>query len=122
MAFPIINFKKTNVEVSDELLDLAEEKLRTLEKYIGEAPTVCEVEFEKISHQQQGDIFRMETNLTVNGKLYRADAALDSFEKSIDEVRDELDKELRRDRSKKDTLFRRGSRRLKEMLRFGDRS
>lgn len=119
MAFPIINFKKTNVDVPNGLLNLIEQKLHTLEKYIGEAPVVCDVEFERVSTQQQGDVFRIEVNLAVNGKLYRAEATEDSFEKAIDEVRDELDKELRRSRDKEGTLLRRGGRKIKDMLRFG---
>lgn len=119
MSFPIINFKKNDADVTEALLELAEEKLQTLEKFIGEAPTLCEAEFEKVSNQQSGFVYRFEVNLEVNGKLYRADAVGDSFEKAIDEVRNELDKELRRARDKKDTLIRRGGRKIKEMLRFG---
>lgn len=119
MAFPMINFKKTNVSIEDRLLQLVEEKLQTLEKYIGEAPTICEVEFDRVTHQNNGDICRVEVNLEVNGKLYRAEAVRDTYEKAIDEVRDELDKGLRRARKKEDTLLKRGGRRLKRMLHFG---
>lgn len=119
MAFAINNFKKTNTEVEDRLLTLIEQKLQTLEKYIGAAPTMCEVEFERVANHQRGDIFRIEVNLEVNGKLFRAEATMDSFEKAIDEVRDELDKELRRGRDKEETLLKKGGRKLKEMLRFG---
>ncbi|MEX0931056.1 MAG: ribosome-associated translation inhibitor RaiA [Candidatus Paceibacterota bacterium] len=119
MSFPTVNFKKTNADVADTLLDLAEEKLQTLEKFIGEAPTLCEAEFEKVSNQQSGPVHRFEVNLEVNGKLYRAEATAENFEQAIDEVRNELDKELRRARDKKDTLIRRGGRKIKQMLRFG---
>ena len=81
--------------------------------------SICDVEFEKMTVQQNGNVFRMEANLEVDGKLYRAEATMDSFEKAIDEVRSELDKELRRANSKKETLFKRGGRKIKEMLRFG---
>lgn len=119
MAFPTINFKHTSTESSIGLQTLVEQKLATLEKFIGEAPTLCEVEFERVTNSQSGNIFRVEVNLDVNGKFYRAEATMDSFEKAIDEVRDELDKEMRRSRDKEDTLLKRGGRKLKEMLRFG---
>lgn len=119
MSFPSVSFKKTNVEVESWLVNLAEQKLQTLEKFVGEAPSFCEIEFERVTNQQSGDIHRIEVNLEVNGKLYRAEATTDSFEKSIDQVRDELDKELRRARKKEDTLLRRGGRKLKNLLRFG---
>lgn len=119
MALPHINHKKNGLELSDELLNLVDEKLRSLEKFIEDAPTVCDVEFEKVTDQQQGDVYRLEVNLEVNGKLYRAEATMESFEHAIDEVRDELDKEMRRTSKKKETLFRKGSRKIKEMLRGG---
>lgn len=119
MTFPTITFKQTNVTVDEHLPDLLEQKLTTLEKFIGEAPALCEVEFEKVTHHQNGNVHRVEVNLEVNGKLYRAEAVEDSFEKAVDEVRDELDKELRRSRDKDETMLRRGGRRLKELLRFG---
>lgn len=119
MAFPRINFNKNNLPIDEHLLTLAEEKLQALGKFIQDGPAVCDVEFEKVSYHEKGDYYRIEVNLEVAGKLYRAEASLDSFEKAIDEVRDELDKELRRDHDKQETLLRRGGRRLKEMLRFG---
>lgn len=119
MTFPTITFKQTNVTIDSHIPDLVEQKLLVLEKFIGEAPSLCEVEFERVTHHQTGDVCRVEVNLEVNGKLYRAEATADSYEKAVDEVRDELDKELRRSRDKEDTLLRRGGRKLKEMLRFG---
>ena len=119
MSFPHINFKFTNTSTHESLRDLIEQKLHSLDKYFGESTVLCDVEFEKMTAQQHGDIFRVETNLTVDGKLYRADASMENFEKAIDEVRDELDKELRRASGKRETLFKRGGRKIKEMLRFG---
>mgnify|MGYP005848636549 CR=1 FL=1 len=118
MGFPNIQFKATNTEVDEELQILLEQKLSSLEKYLNtETDLVCEVEFEKVSHHQSGNVHRVEVNFFKNGELFRAEAIEDSYEKAIDEVRDELDKELRRNRNKKETMFRKGARRLKEMMR-----
>lgn len=115
----MINFKVTNTEVADDLKNVAESKLTTLGKFIGEAPTVCDVEFEKVTnHHQQGNIHRVEINLEINGKLYRAEATEESFEKAIDEVRADIEEELRRATSKENTLLKKGGRKLKELLRF----
>lgn len=120
MGFPNIQFKATNTEVDETLQVLLEQKLASLEKYLNtETDLVCEVEFEKVSHHQSGNVHRVEVNFFKNGELFRAEAVEDSYEKAIDEVRDELDKELRRNRNKKETMFRKGARRLKEMMRRG---
>lgn len=120
MSFPIINFKLTQTEITDNLKDVTESKLRTLEKFIGNAPAICDVEFERVTnHHQRGDIHRVEVNLEVNGKLFRAEATSESFEKAVDEVRSELDEELRRARGRQDTMLKKGGRRLKELIRWG---
>ncbi len=121
MTFPTINFKTTNIEVEDRLIDLLEDKLQSLNKYLGaETDVVCEAEFEKVTTSEKGSVHRLEVNLQVGGQLYRAEATEESFEKAIDEVRDELDKELRRANRKRDSLIKKGGRKIKEMLRFGD--
>ena len=119
MAFPSINIKRTNTEANEPMENLLQEKLNSLEKYTHDAPALCEVEFERVASRQQGPIHRIEVNLEVNGKLYRAEATEESFEQAVDEVRDELDKELRRANDKQETLLKRGGRKVKEMLRFG---
>jgi len=120
MSFPMINFKATNADVSDHLKDITENKLSTLEKFVGEAPAVCDVEFERITnHHQNGNIHRVEVNLELNGKLYRAEATEETFEKAIDEVRADLEHELHSRQGKRETMVLRGARRMKEMMRFG---
>lgn len=120
MAFPTIQYKATNIDLDDRLTTLVDQKFASLEKFVGdETDARCEVEFEKETAHQSGNHFRVEANLTIKGKLYRAEACEDSFEKSIDEVRDELDMELRHDGGKRETLQKKGGRAIKDMLRFG---
>ena len=108
MSFPMINYKFTNTESRDHLQDISENKLNTLEKFIGDAPAICELEFERITnHHQSGEIHRAEVNLEINGKLYRAEATADSFEKAIDDVRNELYNELQSQQGKRETLMKR---------------
>lgn len=120
MTFPMIQFKATNTELEGSLQDLIETKLHTLEKFIGDETDVkCEVEFEKVTTQNSGPIHRVETNLYVAGTLYRAEATEMSFEEAIDEVRNELDKEMRRAGKKQETMVKRGGRAIKNMMKFG---
>lgn len=120
MSFPEINFKATNTEIGGGLKDLVAQKFEGLEKYVGdETDTKCEVEFEKETAHQSGNFFRVEANLWLAGRLYRAEASEASFEMAIDEVRNELDKELRRAGDKQNTLMKRGGRAIKKMMRFG---
>lgn len=108
MTFPTISFKHNNLEETKPLTTLVEQKFEPLLKFIQPQSVMrCSVEFEKVGAHQQGRIHRVEANLSVNGTLYRAEATEDSFEKAIDEVRNELDKELRRSKDKRTSLVKR---------------
>ncbi len=120
MAFPTINIKTTNVTVEDQTKDVLEQKLLSLDKYLGDETDIkCDAEFEKVAPSESGPIFRVEVNLLVAGTMHRAEATQESFAEAIDEVRDELDKELRRRNKKQNTLLKKGGRKLKELMRFG---
>jgi len=122
MAFPDIAIKATHIELDPTLTVLLTEKLQTLDKFLGEESDVrCEAEFEKIAPHQSGEIHRVEVNLWRAGALFRAEATERNFEAAIDEVRNELDKELRRANDKRDTMLKQGGRKIKEMMRFGDK-
>jgi ribosomal subunit interface protein len=119
MTFPTITFKYHNND-SHHLEKIVSQKFATLEKYLGDETDIkCAVEFEKVAPRQSGKVYRVEANLWVAGALYHAEETSDSFEKAIDEVRDEIDQEMRRANDKKDSLFKRGGRKLKEMMRWG---
>ncbi len=122
MTFPTINVKSSNIEISPGLSTLLDEKLQSLDKLLptGETATNCEVEVEKLPEHQSGKIYRAEVNLAVRGKLYRAEATEESIEKAIDIIRDELRHELTKSNEKRESLFRMGRRKIKEMLQFGD--
>jgi ribosomal subunit interface protein len=114
---PTINFKLNNLDQTDQLQALVEQKFTAFEKYWApDIAVVCDVEFKKEAPQQTGEVFTVAANLSVAGTLYRASATMESFEQAIDEVRDELDKELRRAKDKADTLEKKGGRELKEQM------
>jgi ribosomal subunit interface protein len=120
-SFPTISMKATNLEISTGLQTLVEQKFQSLEKFIpeGETDLSCEVELEKLAGQQTGRIYRVEANLFVHGKMYRAEATEEQVEKAIDVVRNELRRELERANGKRLSLVRRGGQAIKNMLRFG---
>lgn len=120
MTFPTINYKYNGIEEAKSLADVVDQKLGSLHKFVGEeAAAVCEVEFEKLGAHQNGRVFRVEVNLSINGTLYRAEATENTFEEAIDKTRDELDQELSRAKDKHGTLGRRAGRALKSLLSRG---
>lgn len=119
-TFPHINIKTTHFEQTAVIEDVLEKRLATLEKFLpeGETMVVCDVELEKLTGQQSGRIFRAEINLQVGGAHFRAEATEGRMEDAIEEAKNELKSELVRQNGRRQSLFRRGAKRIKEMLRF----
>ena len=112
-----INYKFNDLDEARTLSVVMDQKMAALEKYLSaNSSATCEVEFEKIGNHQHGRIYRVEANISVDGTLFRAEATEDSFEKAIDEVRDELDKELRNAKDKRHTRDVAAGRAFKEQL------
>lgn len=110
-----ITYKYNNLEEAKALTPVMDQKLTMLQKFVDEGSSVlCEVEFEKVAERNNGNIFRVEANVTIDGKLFRADATESSFERAMDEVKAELDKELRRSKDKEVSMVRRAGRAFKE--------
>lgn len=120
MNFPTITFIHKNVSPDISLQTLVRNKLTPLQKYLEGARSVkCEVEIEKMTSHNSGPICRIEVNLWRGDRLSRAEAIEETFEKAVDEVRRHLEVELERAHDKRVSVFRKGARRLKEMMRFG---
>jgi ribosomal subunit interface protein len=120
MSLERITFKHTGIDVRPHLQDIITEKLQTLDRFLGGKSDVkCEVEFAKVAPQRNGAVFRVEVNISSAGILHRAEATEDTFERAIDEVRSELESELQRSRTKRQSLWRKGARKMKDMIRFG---
>jgi len=120
MVFQNITFKHTNSNTDSRIHGFVSQKLSPLEKYVGNETDVrCEVEFERVAPHKSGKVCRVEVNIWVAGTLYRAEAVGETFESAVDIVRDELEQEMRKAHKKRNSLFRRGGRKIKEMVRFG---
>lgn len=120
MTFKNITFKHTNTDTDRSIHELVSQKFSTLEKYVGEGiESRVEVEFEKVAPHKSGPVCRMEANVWIAGTLYRAEATKDNFESAVDAVKDELDQVMKKAHKKRTSMFRKGGRMIKEMMRFG---
>ncbi|MFZ1075269.1 MAG: HPF/RaiA family ribosome-associated protein [Minisyncoccia bacterium] len=117
-----ITIKATDKPLSTEAQLFIEKKFSALEKLVGSstdsALLACEID-EPVELARDGLKFRVEGNLTVDGKLYRAESRSVTLEGAVDGVRDDLMRDLRTSRGKQRGLVRRGGAALKQMLRFG---
>ncbi len=114
-----INLKATGIELTPEISEYVEKKVLSLEKYFRNNPDVLlQVEVGKSTqHHKHGDIFRAEVHVSGQGlDLYAASEEAD-IRAAIDAVKDDLAHKLTHEKGKREALYRRGGRRVKDMMR-----
>jgi putative sigma-54 modulation protein len=118
-----IKIKTTNIELTDAISAYVEEKIQSVEKFTvshEEEEVLAEVEVGRTTKRHNsGDIFHAEVNIHVRGKHFRAVSEKSDLYAAIDDVRDELVRELNSHKTKERTLMRRGAGMIKDLLRFG---
>lgn len=114
--------KATGLELTPAIKGYVEEKVGQLERLVDTSTggVRAEVEVGKTTdHHRHGDVFKSEINLYVSGAVYRAVTTTSDLYAAIDEMKDEVARQIVSKKNKNQTLFRRGARRLKNILRFG---
>jgi putative sigma-54 modulation protein len=114
------NIKATGIDLTPSLRSYVEEKLGYVERLLGQVEDnlLANIEIGKTTnHHHSGEVFRAEINLHLAGHDYRAARTDVDLYAAIDQVKDDIVEEIKSYRNKRSTLLRRGSRKLKGMLR-----
>ena len=118
-----ITINAKQCDLTPQMRQFIEGKFFALDKFVVHAGSpamlACEIE-ESIAVERAGAKYSATGNLTVDGKLFRAEATGVTLENAIDEVRDDLIRELQNAQGKKHGLVKRGGAALKRMLRMGN--
>lgn len=107
-----------DLKITPAIEDYFQKKLDSLEKCIknfNEDSVRAEIELCRTTrHHRAGDIFRAEINFSLGGLIFRAEAERDDLFTAIDEARDSIEREIKKFKTKKETIFLRGARSLKK--------
>lgn len=114
-----INIKATNITLTLAISEYIEKKISTLDKfYKKEEEIIANVEVGRTTrHHKSGDIFRAEIHINSRGNEYYASVEKEDLYAAIDEVKDEIVRELTSTRKKALRLFRRGGAVVKNLLK-----
>lgn len=111
--------KSKEIKIPDDLKDYTEKRIAKLGKFLERiSPDLVEasVDFGKsVGGQRQGEIFRADINLKIPGKFFRSEVVGDNLYSLIDDAKEELEIEIRKFKTKKETMFRRGARSIKKL-------
>ena len=113
--------KGSHIDVTDAIRDYLEKKVKSLEKFL-DVNAKIEAEVGKTSnHHKQGDIFRAELNIANEGKMTFVKAEEADLYAAIDRVRDEAAQVLASKKDKRQSLFRKGAQKMKNMFKRGEK-
>lgn len=115
-----INIKATNFELTEAIRNYVEEKVGVLEKVLPahDESIMVDVEVAKVTrHHQHGEVFKAEINLHFSHRYLRSESYNEDLYAAVDEMQDEITRQINTSIEKRITLVRRGGRALKKMLR-----
>ncbi len=115
-----INIKSKNFEMTPEIAEYINSKISSVEKFLQighEESILVEVEVEQSKHHKKGEVYRAEANVSVKGKLFRGDSTDYDIRTAIDNVRDQIDEQIKKKKTKKFEMYEKGSRLIKNILR-----
>ncbi|MCH7530038.1 ribosome-associated translation inhibitor RaiA [Patescibacteria group bacterium] len=115
-----INIKATHITLTPEASEYLDKRLASLEKLVdpNDTSAMADVEVGKTTmHHQSGDVFRAEINIRTAGKQFRAVAEEGTLYSAIDKARDEILREMRRNKQKRLHLLKRSGAKVKEFTR-----
>jgi len=98
-----ITIKGTNIELSNSVYQYINDKIGGLDRFVKNvSPVECWVEVERTTkHHRSGDIFRAEAQIKLPGSYgIRAESTEWDLHQAIDEVKDELQQQLKKYKGK----------------------
>jgi putative sigma-54 modulation protein len=114
-----IQITGNTMEVTSAIREYAEKRLGALEKFLkDQGHEIMHIEIGQTSkHHKQGFIYRAEVTLNYNNALLTAVSEKDDLYTAIDDVREEMERQIVGNKNRRETLFRRGARSVKKMMK-----
>ncbi len=107
------------MDLTDALREYVEQKISPLEKMttVASDSIHAAVEIGKTTHHhKKGDVFRAEVNMHLAHDMLRAVSVQEDLYTAIDDIKDDMARELSAHTKKERTLMRRGSKVIKNMM------
>ncbi len=115
-----INFKVTNMELTPAIQAYAESKIGPLSILLpsdGEPQAFIELGRTSNHHKQGEDVFRAEIRIKLAGQEFFAEEKASDLYPAIDKVKDEIAREIKKNKDRNKTLLIRGARKIKKRVK-----
>ncbi|OGJ10886.1 ribosomal subunit interface protein [Candidatus Nomurabacteria bacterium RIFOXYD1_FULL_36_19] len=113
------NIKGTNIELTTTDTDYVNKKIDSISKFApsGEEMIVYVEVGKTTNHHKQGNYFKAEFDVTIDGEKFFTTSEKSDLYKSIDDAKDELVRKIKSNKNKKETLYKRGAISVKKMIK-----
>lgn len=113
------NIKATNMDLTSAVSNYINKKIELISKLTS---TYEEVMFyvevgKTTNHHKQGEYFKAEFNVTIDGEKFYTSSEKSDLYKAIDDAKDELMRRIKNSKKRKSTLFKRGAVSVKKMIK-----
>lgn len=108
------------MEVTDAIHDYVVKRVTNLEKLLNNIEGDVKVNFEvgkSTNHHKGGEIFNANCSIKIDGKDFHASVDSEDLYQSVDAIKDKLFHEINKDKGRAQTLFHRGARSVKKMMK-----
>jgi putative sigma-54 modulation protein len=118
-----INLQGKNIELTEAIKDYVLKRVTNLEKLLSNIETEkgeVMVNFEVVkttNHHKAGEIFHADCMINIDGKKFYSSSDHEDLYSAIDEVKETLFNEIRKNKDRRQTLFKRGAMSVKKMLK-----
>jgi ribosomal subunit interface protein len=113
-----INIKATQMELTDAIREHINNRLLSISKFVKKGTLGGQVEIGKTTnHHKQGDVFKAEFDLVVNGEHFFAMSETEDLYTAIDDAKEEIVRSIVDKKDRKKTLFKRGAVSVKKMIK-----
>lgn len=114
----IKNIKATNIELTTAITDHINDRLNVINKFLNDNDAVVQIEVGRTTnHHNKGDIFRAEFNIKSKEKNFYSESSKHDLYLAINDAKDQIVNELKSKKGRSATLFNRGARSIKKMLK-----
>ncbi len=116
-----IDISSQNVELETKEIAHIEAKINKLKRYFPSTDTSTNasiVVIKTTNHHNKGDIYKAEIRLHSAGKEYYSEATTSDVRKAVDKAFQTMESEIKSVSGKQNALFKRGAKKIKEILRF----
>ncbi|MFZ2072260.1 MAG: ribosome-associated translation inhibitor RaiA [Minisyncoccia bacterium] len=118
-----INLQGRNLDVTEAIHDYVVKRITNLGKLLsgiedsgGEVLVNFSVG-KTTNHHKSGEVFRADCTVVVDGKEFHSSSDKEDMNEAIDDAKENIFREIRRSKNKKEALFHKGARKVKDILK-----